>query len=142
MAEYLLLFWTALGAATVLPFSSEVVLLAMLGAGLDPAALWLAATLGNTLGAVINWFIGSKIAAHADSRWVPVSVEQLERAGHWFNKYGVWSLLFSWLPVVGDALTFVGGIMRVRLVTFLVLVSAGKGARYALLIIAFEAIPA
>ncbi|MCX2980466.1 DedA family protein [Halieaceae bacterium IMCC14734] len=141
MTEYLLLFLTALAAASVIPVSSEILLLALLGTGLNPMSLWLTATLGNTLGAVINWFIGTKISDHADSRWVPVSSASVERASHWFNRYGVWSLLLSWLPVVGDALTFFSGIMRVRFALFLVLVAIGKGARYAVLIITFEALP-
>jgi membrane protein YqaA with SNARE-associated domain len=141
MTEYVVLFLTALAAATVMPVSSEVLLLALLGAGLDPVALWLTATLGNTLGAVINWFIGTKISDHAGSRWVPLSSARLERASRWFNRYGVWTLLLSWLPVIGDALTFIGGIMRVRFALFIVLVAAGKGMRYAVLIMVFEAIP-
>lgn len=141
MTEYVVLFLTALAAATLLPVSSEVLLLALLGAGLDPVALWLTATLGNTLGAVINWFIGSKISDHAGSRWVPVSSASLERASRWFKRYGVWSLLLSWLPVIGDALTFIGGIMRVRFPIFVTLVAAGKGARYAVLVMTFEALP-
>jgi membrane protein YqaA with SNARE-associated domain len=141
MTEYVVLFLTALAAATLLPVSSEVLLLALLGADLDPAALWLTATLGNTLGAVINWFIGSKISDHAGSRWVPVSSASLERASRWFNRYGVWTLLLSWLPVIGDALTVIGGIMRVRLAIFVTLVAAGKGARYAVLVMTFEVLP-
>tara|TARA_R110002072_G_scaffold92118_2_gene205176 strand:- start:761 stop:1189 length:429 start_codon:yes stop_codon:yes gene_type:complete len=141
MTEYILLFLTALAAASVIPISSEVLLLALLNAELNPMALWLTATLGNTLGAVINWFIGSKISDHADAPWVPVSRANIERASRWFNRYGVWSLLLSWLPLVGDALTFFSGIMRVRFALFLILVAIGKGARYAVLIITFEALP-
>ena len=141
MTEYIALFFTALAAASIIPISSEVLLLALLGTGLDPMALWLTATAGNTLGAVINWFIGTKISDHADARWVPVSKANVERASRWFNRYGVWSLLLSWAPLVGDALPFISGIMRVRFTVFLVLVAIGKGARYALLIISFEALP-
>jgi membrane protein YqaA with SNARE-associated domain len=141
MSSYLWLFAASFGAATVLPLYSEIVLVSMLGGALDPALLWTSATLGNTLGAVVNWVIGWKLADHAGARWFPVSEKQLERAGRWFNRYGTWTLLLSWMPVGGDALTFVGGMMRVRLGIFLVLVSIGKGARYAMIIAAYEAIP-
>jgi membrane protein YqaA with SNARE-associated domain len=136
------LFWTAFGAATVLPFYSEVVLVGMLQAGYDPAALWLSATAGNTLGAVVNWGIGWHVDRLAGTRWFPMSDAQLERGRRWFSRYGYWCLLMSWLPVGGDALTFVGGIMRVRLATFILLVGFGKGARYAAIVLGWNALPA
>lgn len=141
MSAYLILFWTAFGAATILPFYSEVVLVAMLQAGHDPTALWVAATVGNTLGAVVNWFIGWHLDRLLNSRWVPVTREQLERARQWFQRYGYWSLLMAWAPVGGDAITFVGGIMRVRLSLFVLLVGIGKGLRYIAIILAFDAWP-
>ena len=141
MTAYFILFWSALGAATILPFYSEVVLLAMLSEGYDPALLWLSATVGNTLGSVINWAIGWHVDSLVGRRWVPMTEAQLERGRQWFYKYGYWSLLMAWAPVGGDALTFVGGIMRVRLVVFCILVGFGKGARYAALILAFDALP-
>ena len=141
MSGYALIFWTAFGAATVLPFYSEVVLVALLQAGDDPLLLWLFATAGNTLGAVVNWAIGWHFDHLIGKRWVPVTREQLERGRQWFAKYGFWSLLLAWAPVGGDALTFVGGIMRVRLSLFLLLVGLGKGARYAVIILAFDALP-
>jgi len=141
LIEYLVLFASAFGAATVLPFYSEVVLVAMLQAGLDPSRLWLVATVGNTLGAVVNWAIGWYINHFQDRRWFPFSEAQMGRARQWFQKYGYWSLLMAWAPVGGDALTFVGGIMRIRLGLFLLLVGFGKAARYAVIVLAFDAIP-
>ncbi len=141
MSAYAILFWTAFGAATILPFYSEVVLVGMLGAGYDPGLLWLSATIGNTLGAVVNWAIGWQFDYLLGRRWMPVTEAQLERGRQWFGKYGYWSLLLAWLPVGGDALTFVGGIMRVRLGVFLLLVGFGKGARYAAIILAYDYLP-
>ena len=69
------------------------------------------------------------------------TANQLERSRQWFYKYGYWSLLLAWLPVGGDALTFVGGMMRVRFTVFFLLVGIGKGARYAVIILAWEALP-
>lgn len=138
MSGYLLLFASAFGAATLLPFYSEVVFLALLEQGLQPGWLWLAATTGNTAGSVVNWFIGLKYAHLAGTRWFPVSEKSLQRASDWFGRYGYWTLLLAWLPVGGDALTFIGGILRVRLGVFLLLVAIGKGARYGALLYAFS----
>lgn len=131
---YLTLFFTALGAATILPFYSEVVLLSMLYQGLSPTYLWLSATLGNTLGSLINWVMGRYLLHFQDRRWFPFKPAQLENAQRQFNRYGVWTLLFAWLPIGGDALTFIAGILRVNAVVFTVLVAIGKGARYGALI--------
>jgi len=130
MSAYLLLFLTAFGAATILPFYSEVLLVAQVRSGYSPAGLWLAATAGNTLGAVVNWLIAWHLSHYADRPWFPIKPHKLERAQHWFQRYGSWSLLLAWMPIGGDALTFVAGMMRVRLWLFLLLVGLGKGLRY------------
>lgn len=134
MSAYLVLFWTALGAATILPFYSEFLLIALYNRGLDPFGLWLAATTGNTLGALINWLIGRHLTHYADRRWFPFKEKHLHHAQAWFQKYGVWTLLLSWMPIGGDALTFVAGVMRVRFGLFMLLVAIGKGVRYAVVI--------
>ena len=128
--SYLLLFGSAFLAATILPFYSEVVLFALLRAGGDPAALVLTATLGNTLGAVVNWLLGRYLLHFRDRRWFYFSRGQIEKAQRWFQRYGFWSLLLAWAPVGGDALTLVAGIMKVRLRLFLLLVGTGKALRY------------
>jgi len=127
---YLLLFGSAFLAATILPFYSEVVLFALLRDGGDAVALVAVATLGNTLGAVVNWWLGLFLLHFRDRKWFYFSDAQIARAQAWYQRYGVWSLLLAWLPVGGDALTLIAGIMRVRLWLFLVLVGFGKGARY------------
>ena len=133
-AAYLFVAASAFLAATLLPFYSEVVLLPLLIEGKDPVLLWLAATSGNTLGAAVNWLLGRFMLHYQDRSWFPVKRRQLVRAEAWFQRYGVWSLLFAWLPVGGDALTFIAGLMRIRFDIFLLLTGAGKGARYALVI--------
>ncbi len=128
---YVSLFVTAFLAATVLPMSSEAVLSALVvGDGFDLWLLIALASIGNTLGAVVNWLLGRYCLRWRDRKWFPVSAAALERASRWFSRYGVFSLLFAWLPVVGDPLTFVAGILRVRFALFLVLVALGKTARY------------
>jgi len=127
------LFLTAFLAATVVPFYSEVVFAGLLLRGHDPLALWIAATAGNTLGSVVNWALAHYLLRFQDRRWFPISPAGLERAQRWFERYGKWSLLLAWAPAGGDALTFVAGLMRTRLSLFVLLVGAGKGARYAVL---------
>lgn len=130
MIEHLILFASAFLAATILPFYSEVVLVAYLQQGLNPWTLTLVATLGNTLGGAVNWGLGLYLQRFKDRRWFYFSEKQIVRAQQWFQRYGVWTLLLAWLPIGGDALTLIAGIMRVRFWLFLVLVGAGKAFRY------------
>ena len=130
IASYLLLFSSAFLAATILPFYSEVVLFALLREGGDPIALVIVATLGNTLGAVVNWVLGRYLLHFKDRRWFYFSSAQIEKAQRWFQRYGFWSLLLAWMPVGGDALTLIAGIMKIRMDLFLLLVGTGKGLRY------------
>lgn len=128
--SYLILFGSAFLAATILPFYSEVVLFALLREGGNPVLLVAVATLGNTLGAVVNWILGRYLLHFQDRRWFYFSRKQIDKAQSWFQRYGFWTLLLAWMPVGGDALTLIAGIMRVRLWIFLLLVAIGKGLRY------------
>ena len=135
LAIYGALFISAFLAATILPVSSEAVLAGLIAAGKgDPLALFAVATVGNTLGSVANWLIGRGIARFRDRPWFPVSAARYEAARRQFNRYGVWSLLFAWLPFVGDPLTMVAGALNVPLGRFVLLVAIGKAARYATVI--------
>ena len=141
IGSLLLLFGSAFLAATILPFYSEVILFALLREGGDPFVLVLVATLGNTLGAVVNWVLGLYLLHFQDRKWFYFKREQIEKAQRWYSRYGFWSLLMAWLPVGGDALTLIAGIMRVRLWLFLVLVGAGKGLRYISVVFFAEWLP-
>ena len=133
------LFLTALGEGTMLPMRSEVVLVALLLAGgYEPGALVLIAGLGNTLGSALNWLLGRSVERFRDRRWFPVRPEALERAQARYRRYGRWSLLLSWLPVIGDGLTVAAGIMREPLVPFLVLVGAVKTTRFLVVVAVTE----
>lgn len=134
MDAYLGLFTAAFVAATLLPFYSEALLLGLQAGGYDPFALWLWATAGNTLGAAVNWAMGRWLLHFQDRRWFPFKPDKLGLAQRWYQRWGVWSLLLAWLPIGGDALTFIAGIMRVRFDLFFVLTWIGKGARYAALL--------
>lgn len=125
------LFASAFLAATLLPVSSEAVLAWLAAAhGADAVGLVLVATAGNTLGALVNWALGRWCAHWRDRRWFPVKPAALERATGWMQRRGRLLLLLSWVPVVGDPLTFAAGVLRVRFVPFTLLVALGKGARY------------
>ena len=130
---YTLLFLSAFGAATILPFYSEIAFIGMLEQGFTPFWVWLVASAGNSLGAVVNWILGRYLTRFEAKRWFPFKRETLHRSQAWFQKYGVWSLLMAWLPIGGDALTFIAGVMRVHFAVFFVLTAIGKGARYAML---------
>ncbi len=130
MTAYLLLFSSSFLAATILPFYSEVILFALLRNGNDPALLVLVATVGNTLGAVMNWMLGRYILHFRERRWFYFSDKQILRAQNWFQRYGFWTLLLAWMPIGGDALTLIAGMMKVKLWLFLFLVAAGKALRY------------
>ena len=131
MTTLLSLFFGAFLAATILPFSSEIMLVAALKAGqISTSSLVMVATLGNVLGALVNWFLGGYLLHWRDRCWFPFSSAQIDKASNRFQKYGLWSLLFAWVPVIGDPLTFVAGALSVRLAPFLVLVTIGKAARY------------
>lgn len=134
LSGYFLLFSSALVAATLLPLQSELVLVSLLMAG--PAsvlALLVVATAGNVLGSLVNWWLGRYLLRWQGKRWFPVSAPQLERARGAYQRYGYWSLLLSWMPLVGDPLTLVAGVMREPLWRFLLLVTLAKGGRYLLL---------
>ncbi len=131
---YLLLFTSALLAATIFPAQSETVLAGLILNGQHSFWLLIAvATLGNTLGAVINWWLGRYLEHFHDKRWFPVKTATLERAQAQFQRYGWWSLLLSWVPIVGDPLTVVAGLMRMPLLPFVLVVAVAKGGRYLVL---------
>ena len=135
MESYLGLFLSAFLAATIVPFSSEALLGGMGATGtFDIWGLLTAASIGNILGAVVNWWLGRSCLHWQNRRWFPLKGPGLDRARQWFNRYGVWSLLFAWVPIIGDPLTFTAGVLRVPFILFLVLVSVSKTGRYLVLL--------
>ena len=136
-AGYTSLFLSAFLAATVLPLSSEAVLAAL--AASDGFVLWLLvalASIGNTLGACVNWILGRYCLRWQDRKWFPVSRPALERASRWFSRYGQYSLLFAWVPIAGDPLTVTAGLLKLRFGRFLLLVAVGKILRYVVVALA------
>lgn len=128
---YTSLFLSAFLAATLLPASSEVVLTGLAATGeFDQIILLLVASAGNTLGSVVNWLLGRFCLRWKDRAWFPADPKSLARATAWFNRYGVWSLLLSWMPIIGDPITLIAGVLKVVFWRFLVLVAIAKTIRY------------
>lgn len=134
LTSYLGLFLAAFGAATLLPMQSEAVLAGMLLSGAyAPGLLLGVATAGNVLGSVANWALGRGVERFRHKRWFPVSEAKLTKAQQAYQRYGYWSLLLSWVPLIGDPLTVVAGTMREPLWRFVMIVTLAKGGRYLLL---------
>ncbi|MBA1228581.1 DedA family protein [Pseudomonas viridiflava] len=131
LSSYFGLFMAALGAATLLPMQSETVLAGMLAskAYSTLTLLWVA-TLGNVLGSIVNWMLGRFIERLRHKRWFPISQTQLHKAQGFYLKYGYGSLLLSWVPIIGDPLTVMAGVLREPLWRFVLIVTLAKGARY------------
>jgi membrane protein YqaA with SNARE-associated domain len=128
------LFAVAVAAGSLLPLQSEALLAGLLVAGEFPAWLLVAvAGAGNTLGATLNWWLGRSLERYRNRRWFPASPAALERARVSYHRYGRWSLLLSWMPIIGDPLTLAAGVLREPLPSFLALVAFAKTARYAAL---------
>ncbi|MGP3695820.1 YqaA family protein [Rhodobacter sp. NSM] len=135
-----LLGLSAFASATLLPGSSEAMLLALLASGKAAGPLVMVATIGNLAGSLVNWALGRFLIRFRDRRWFPVSDEALERAQRGYRRWGLWSLLFAWVPVVGDPLTVAAGALKVGFWPFLFLVGIGKAARYMVLAAGFAAL--
>ena len=130
-AGYTSLFLSAFLAATIVPASSEVVLTGLAATGdFDHGWLLIVASTGNTLGSVLNWALGRFCLRWKNRSWFPARPETLRQATAWFNRYGVWSLLLSWMPIIGDPITLVAGVLKVAFWRFLVLVAVAKTIRY------------
>ena len=128
---YLSLFIVSFMVATIVPFGSEVYLAALLVMdNYNSLLLLIIASIGNILGSVFNWICGYYATYIIQKKWFPINQNQITKATNFFLKYGKWSLLLAWVPLIGDPLTFVAGTLRYSFISFLILVSIGKTARY------------
>jgi len=134
---YMGLFMAALLAATIVPMQSEAVLVGLLLTGEYPPGWLLAvASAGNILGAMLNWLLGCGVERFRHRPWFPVSEPRLCQAQRWYQRYGRWSLLLSWVPVIGDPLTVVAGVMRESFWVVLLIAGGAKILRYLVLMAA------
>ncbi|MDT8419895.1 MAG: YqaA family protein [Desulfuromonadales bacterium] len=124
------LFLLSLCASTLIPLGSEWLLVALLLQGTDATAAVLVATAGNSLGGASSYLIGRLGSNWLAARVLRISSARRQRAENLFLQYGSWSLFFSWLPVIGDPLCLVGGLLKVHFGRFCLLVAGGKGLRY------------
>ena len=137
MTSLIALFFAAFLAASLFPAQSEAFLVSLLVTGAHPAwVLFAAATAGNVLGSVLNWGIGRFLSHFSDRRWFPVSPAKFDKAANWYHRWGYWSLLASWVPIIGDPLTLVAGTLREPFWRFALIVTVAKGGRYLVLILA------
>ena len=128
------LFLIALLSASILPLPSEAGLVGLLLSDNHPVWLLLAvASVGNVLGSLLNWYLGKYLQHFQQRRWFPVKPEPLDKASRWYLKYGKWSLLLSWVPIIGDPLTVIAGVLREPFLLFLLLVTIAKVSRYLVL---------
>ena len=127
----MLLFCAAFCAATLLPLQSEAVLVGVLLQDDYPVYIViLMASLGNVLGSCINWYLGLKIEQFKDKTWFPVSAQNMLKAQKIYQKYGYWSLLLSWVPIIGDPITLIAGLLKENFTRFILIVSIAKIGRY------------
>lgn len=126
---YFGLFLASFVASTILPFGSEGILVFLVYEKFNIPALVLVASAGNYLGACTSYYIGLKGRGLVE-RYLRIDSRDIEKAEKYFSKYGMYILLFTWLPFIGDAFTVVGGLLRLRFWMFSVLVFTGKFLRY------------
>jgi len=121
LIDYCLLFFTSIGAATLLPGGSEALLLYYTNEGLNTLTLLLTSSIGNTLGSVINFFLGKYLSSWA-IRKNYLKLSYVKKSKNYFDKYGAFALLFSWLPILGDPITFCAGVLKYNFILFTLLV--------------------
>lgn len=124
------LFLLSLCASTLIPLGSEWLLVALLLQGEDAAVAVLVATVGNSLGGASSYLIGRLGSDWLTTKVLRICSERQARAEALFRRYGSWTLFFSWLPIVGDPLCLVGGLLKIHFGRFSLLVIGGKGLRY------------
>jgi membrane protein YqaA with SNARE-associated domain len=135
---YIYLFLLSFLAATIIPLGSEWLLATLVVQGLDPALLLPSATAGNVLGACTTYAIGLAGGTWCMEKLLRINATTRKRAERIYARYGSLSLLFSWLPLIGDPLCLVGGLFRIKFAQFAILVLAGKLARYAVVILGVQ----
>ena len=130
---YITLFTVAFISATLLPMGSEALLLYDISQNYSLILLWSFATTGNTLGSTLNYWLGLKGEAYLEEKG-HLSAKKMEKARGFFDSYGGWTLLLSWVPIIGDPLTFIAGVLRYNFKWFSLIVAVAKGVRYAIVI--------
>ncbi len=123
------LFLASFLASTILPFGSEGIVVILIYMGFNVPAVVLVASTGNFLGACTSYYIGLKGRGYIE-KYLRIGPEEIKKAEIYFSKYGSYVLLFTWIPIIGDALTVAGGLLRLRFLIFSIFVFTGKFLRY------------
>ena len=126
---YLILFITAFISATLFPLGSEALLIYDIRQGYNIYILLFFATFGNSLGSVLNYFFGLKGEEYLLEKRL-VNENHIIKGKFYFDKYGTFTILFSWLPIIGDPITFIAGVLKYNFRKFLILVIIAKFSRY------------
>ena len=134
--DYLYLFFIAFLSATVFPLGSEALLLYDLSINLNVYILFLVATVGNTIGSIVNYYIGLKGEKFLVKKKL-LKKEKVIKTKRFFDKYGGYTLLFSWVPIIGDPITIVAGMLRYNFQKFIYLTLISKGIRYLFVIMSY-----
>ena len=133
--DLVILFISSLVAATIFPAQSELVLASLhIANNHNTLLLVTIATIGNVLGAVVNWYIGYYFLKFQNKKWFPVKNKQIDKYSPYYQKWGIWSLLLAWMPIIGDPLTVIAGVFKTNIWLFLILVTIGKLSRYLFII--------
>lgn len=132
MLDLIILFICSLLAATIFPAQSEIILASLYLTNLHNSYILLSvATAGNVLGSIINWYLGYYLIKFKEKKWFPIKGEKkLNKYTKIYKKCGIVTLLFAWLPIVGDIFTLIAGVLRVNIWIFIFLVTIGKALRY------------
>ncbi len=132
---YLGLFVVSYLSATVVPFSEQFAVVGMLTLGYSAVIIVIVATAGSFLGALTNYFVGQKGSEFVFSRYISIDEKNLNRAEGFFGRWGSFVLLFSWLPLLGDAITVVAGVLHLDLRVFTIWVLIGRLARQIIVVL-------
>ena len=129
-------FFATFLAGSFIPFSSEVVMVALITAGVDPISLFIWGTIGNTLGSVFNYWLGRMGNPRWIEKWARVTPEQLDKGLHYVERYGFWAGFLAWIPLLGSVITVSLGLMRARFSLTILNIFLGKAVRYAIIMLA------
>ncbi len=135
--NYIYLFFISFIAATLFPLGSEALLLYNLSINLNIYLLLFFATLGNSLGSILNYWLGLKGEEYLINKNI-LKEKNILTGKKYFDKYGSYSLLLSWVPIIGDPITFIAGILKYDIKKFILLILLAKGGRYIFIIISYK----
>ena len=130
------MFLTSFVSATLFPMGSEAILIFNLNNGLNIYYLLVIATFGNSLGSLLNYWFGIRGENYLVDKKI-LSEKRISKSKYYFDKYGGYSLLFSWLPIIGDPITLIAGVLKYDIKKFILLVIFAKFFRYLFIVVGY-----